>query len=838
MPSKKTPSGSEEDTAPEAAPKGPRVAKQREIAVSEFFAKNRHLLGFDSPQKALLTAVREAVDNALDACEEARIFPEVTVELTEVEATPVGQASRFLVRIEDNGPGIPKTEIGKIFAKLLYGSKFHRLKQSRGQQGIGISAAVMYGQMTTGEPATVISKQEGQKAHRMKLFIDTAKNSPKIDSDHIEQSDWWKQKTSGTSIEILLLGQYKAGRHGVEAYLKQTGLANPHARVLFKYNKAATKTQPAATEIQDSPRVVNELPREPIEIKPHPHGVELGTLQRMLEDAGRQHLQTFLSESFSRVPLAMAKDIVVNAGFAPTGTCSSLSRPQAEKLYNTLQNTKLMAPPTSCLSPIGEPALIKGLYALFGDAANLMDDDDLEHLSPEKPAAAKAMLTAAQRNNAEQGTLSAAADAAAALEAAASAQQALNKAQKQAGQGKLPGKKVSGTDQLALFSKAAPAAAAPAAQTLPPIEVPQPTPDGDTRVRIEKDEDGGEVLVQGDNVFVTAVTRPPAIYRGNPFQVECGILYSKSLRADELAKVFRFANRVPLLYQASACSMTKAVVSAPWRSYEVQQSKGALPTGPLVILVHIASAWVPYTSESKEAIAHYPEVIKEMRLAVMEGGRRLQRFLRRRRRELDEVKKRDYITKYLDTIGEALQEILTLTDADRERTTDSLKVVLEQSRSMTVSSAEKGRKKKPGDDDDGADDGADAADGTSTLPQPAKSPKVAKAPKVAKEPKAPKAPKATTTAPAKGELFPAMTATPKPTAKPVPVKAAKPAKAAKAAKAAKPAKAVPKTAKAATKKPAPKAAKAAPKPKPAKPAPKAKAKATAKKAKPSAGKKR
>src|SRR6185437_405464 len=149
--------------------------KQREIAVSEFFSKNRHLLGFDSPQKALLTAVREAVDNALDACEEARIPPSVTVELSEQKD------GRYTVRVEDNGPGIPKEEIGKIFAKLLYGSKFHRLKQSRGQQGIGISAAVMYGQMTTGEPASIISKMAGGKAQHVRLFIDTAKNQPKID---------------------------------------------------------------------------------------------------------------------------------------------------------------------------------------------------------------------------------------------------------------------------------------------------------------------------------------------------------------------------------------------------------------------------------------------------------------------------------------------------------------------------------------------------------------------------------------------------------------------------------------------------------------------------------
>lgn len=679
---------SKEPLSASSPAKAPKMAQQREIAVSEFFAKNRHLLGFDSPQKALLTAVREAVDNALDACEEARILPEVTVELTELEATPAAQASRFLVRIEDNGPGIPKAEIGKIFAKLLYGSKFHRLKQSRGQQGIGISAAVMYGQMTTGEPATIISKQAGGKAVRMRLFIDTAKNAPRIESEHVEQSDWWKLKTSGTSIEILLLGQYKAGRHGVEAYLKQTGLANPHARVLFKFHKAATKTQPATTEVQDSPRVVNELPKEPIEIKPHPHGVELGTLQRRLEDAGRQHLQTFLAESFSRVPPPTAKEIIQNAGLSLTQTCQSLSRPDAERLYNVLQNTKLMAPPTSCLSPIGESALIKGLYALFGDARNLTDDDDLEHLTPEKATSPKALLTPQQKAQAEQGALSDAAAAANDAQKQVKKKSAADTAKKAKG-------RPAGDDQLALFG-ALPIESSSTLPSVPPtpVEVPQPSPDGDTRVRIEQDEDGGEVLVQGENVFVTAVTRPPAIYRGNPFQVECGVLYSKSLKADELAKVFRFANRVPLLYQASACAMTKAVVSAPWRSYEVQQSKGALPTGPLVILVHIASAWVPYTSESKEAIAHYPEVLKEMRLAIMECGRRLQRFLRRRRREVDEQKKRDYITKYLDTIGEALQEILAFSDAERARTTDSLKVVLEQSRTMAVNDTERAKKRK------------------------------------------------------------------------------------------------------------------------------------------------
>ncbi len=665
----------------ETTPAERRQPKQREIAVSEFFSKNRHLLGFDSPQKALLTAVREAVDNALDACEEARIFPDVTVEITEIEAAPVAQGpTRYRVRIEDNGPGIPEPEMGKIFAKLLYGSKFHRLKQSRGQQGIGISAAVMYGQMTTGEPALVVSKMQGARANRVRLFIDTAKNEPKIEHTDVDDSDWWKQKASGTSIEILLVGQYKAGRHGVEAYLKQTGLANPHARILFRFHKAATKSQPAgSSETVDMPRVVHELPKEPIEIKPHPHGVELGTLQRLLEDAGKQHVVTFLSTSFSRVSAAQAAEIVTNGGLKPTRPCSSLTRPEVEQLYKALQAQKLMAPPTSCLSPIGEPALIKGLYALFGDRKNLQDDDDLDHLTPDKPAGTKTLLSNEQREQADAGSLSQAAEQAAALEASKK-------------KTKKPGKTPPDDDQLGLFQSRSGGTTTTTTSSLPPqsIDVPQPA----ERARIEKDEEGADVLVLGENVFVTAVTRPPAIYRGNPFQVECGILYSKDLKADELAKVFRFANRVPLLYQASACAMMKAVVSAPWRSYEVQQSKGAPPTGPLVLLVHIASAWVPYTSESKEAIAHYPEVLKEMRLAVMEAGRRLQRFLRRRRREVDELKKRDYMTKYLDTIGEALQDILGLSAADRDRTTESLKLVLEKSRTQAINDEERGRKRK------------------------------------------------------------------------------------------------------------------------------------------------
>ncbi|MHC4520911.1 MAG: ATP-binding protein, partial [Planctomycetota bacterium] len=142
--------------------------RQRDISVAEFFIKNRHLLGFDNPRKALLTTIKEGVDNSLDACEEGGILPEVKVAIA-----PAKDENRFVVTIEDNGPGILKKQIPKIFAKLLYGSKFHRLKMSRGQQGIGISAAGMYGQLTTGKPIAITSKTaKSRPAHHYQLEID------------------------------------------------------------------------------------------------------------------------------------------------------------------------------------------------------------------------------------------------------------------------------------------------------------------------------------------------------------------------------------------------------------------------------------------------------------------------------------------------------------------------------------------------------------------------------------------------------------------------------------------------------------------------------------------
>src|SRR5499427_210039 len=217
-------------------------ARQREISVSEFFTKNRHLLGFDSPRKALLTCVKEAVDNALDACEEAGILPDVEVRLeivAENGSTPsASQASRFRITVTDNGPGIVRQQIPRVFAKLLYGSKFHRLRQSRGQQGIGISAAGMYSQLTTGKPVQILSRTSARApAHYFEVQIDTKKNEPRI----LEKKQITWEAPRGTQVTLEVEGRYQKGRASVDEYVEQTIIANPHVKLTYVTPEGETK---------------------------------------------------------------------------------------------------------------------------------------------------------------------------------------------------------------------------------------------------------------------------------------------------------------------------------------------------------------------------------------------------------------------------------------------------------------------------------------------------------------------------------------------------------------------------------------------------------------------
>jgi len=324
--------------APEEAPEkeSPRhstaedmALQQREISVAEFFTKNRHLLGFDNPRKALLTTIKEGVDNSLDACEEAGILPDVKIIIA-----PGTEDDRFRVTIEDNGPGILKKQIPMIFAKLLYGSKFHRLKMSRGQQGIGISAAGMYGQLTTGKPISITSKtSQTRPAHHYELEIDTKKNEPRIILD--ETIDW--PVSRGTKVEIELEAKFQKGRQSVHEYLEQTAIANPHISLEFVTPDGEKKTYK---------RVSKQLPVHTREIKPHPYGVELGMLIKMLHDTQARTLQSFLHSDFSRISSRVAKMICEQAKVSERSRPSRIARQEADNLYKAINQTKIMNPQT------------------------------------------------------------------------------------------------------------------------------------------------------------------------------------------------------------------------------------------------------------------------------------------------------------------------------------------------------------------------------------------------------------------------------------------------------------------------------------------------------------
>ena len=534
--------------------------RQREISVSEFFLKNRHLLGFDSPRKAMMTAVKEAVDNSLDACEEAGILPEIAVELKQIAD------SRFLVTVQDNGPGIVRAQVPKVFAKLLYGSKFHRLRMSRGQQGIGISAAGMYGQLTTGSATIILTKTKPSiSAHRLAVQIDTRTNKPTVLKDETE--DWQPQfppdqdgsdpvrYAHGTQVIIELAAQYVRGRLSVDEYIKQCAVANPHLRLhfrvcLLKRDKAGN-AELAEAPWQTFSRAVNELPPIPEAIHPHPHGVELGVLMQMLKDSSARTLKGALQQDFSRVSARVALQICEKASLNPKANPTRVAHQEIEALYQAIQETKLMRPPTDCLAPIGQDQILAGLQKEF------------------------------------------------------------------------------------------------------PAD------------------------------FYTSVTRAPEVYRGNPFQIEVGVALARSGQsnapaADEMVRVMRFANRAPLLYMSGACAMTEAMEHVNWKAYGLQQSRGGLPLGPVIFFLHIASVWVPFTSESKEAVAHYPEILKELTFALQEVGRQLAVFLSRRRRQAETDRKRSYIEKYIPHLAIGLQEILTLSDKQKNLVITDLERLLER----------------------------------------------------------------------------------------------------------------------------------------------------------------
>ena len=325
------------------------AAKQREISVAEFFERNRQILGFDNPQRALLTTVKEAVDNSLDAADEARVLPEVLVEIAK-EAE-----DRLRVTVTDNGPGILRREIPNVFARLLYGSRFHANRQARGQQGIGISAAVLYANLTTARPARITSKvEEEEAAHLLELVIDTQKNQPRVVSEDLTLWD----SPHGTRVELVLKARYVRGRQSPYEYLRGTAIVNPHARIVL--------VEPDGTRVTFE-RASSDLPPVAKETLPHPYGLELGELGYLLKASKRPTLVEFLTKDLQGVSVRAAKELLGAAGLTPGAAPSSVTGDPQDRLLRALHDAPLVAPSPEGLSPIGSMLIKRGLRNVLGE---------------------------------------------------------------------------------------------------------------------------------------------------------------------------------------------------------------------------------------------------------------------------------------------------------------------------------------------------------------------------------------------------------------------------------------------------------------------------------------
>ena len=500
--------------------------------IKEVESEHSFVYDFSVPGSEKFVGGRGAIflHNSLDACQESGILPELTIKIKELSD------DRARVSVEDNGPGIVKEQIPRVFGKLLYGSKFYNMRQGRGQQGIGVSAALLYSQLTTGKPAIVISRTaKGKTAHEMHIRINTSKNEPEVIKDEKYEGNF---NDHGTYVEMEMEGKYRKGDRSVDEFIKQTAIANPFAKFVYHVNGEKTTYS----------RIVEELPKPPKQIKPHPQGVEMGVFEKMTKMTKARSIAGFLSADFTRVSPGTAREILKLSKVNPNMKSENLTREEMEKVWRNLQKAKLMKPPMDCLSPIGESVLEKA---------------------------------------------------------------------------------------------------------------------------VKKD-----LKVE----YTAGITRSPDVYRGMPFQIEVCIGYGGNLNPAGTAQVMRFANRVPLLYQSSSCAITKAVQDIAWKSYHVEHSNNN-PTGPLVIIVHMASVWIPYTSESKEAIDPYDEIEKEIKLAIQDCARKLKSYLAGKHRRLLEGKRKGLFEKYLPEIANNLSLLSGEKDADIRKYLEKLlsKGVIEES---------------------------------------------------------------------------------------------------------------------------------------------------------------
>ena len=584
--------------------------KFNQISPSEFFYSNRDLAGFSNPTRSLYTAVRELVENALDACDQKGILPDVHLIIKAVDPEKP-DPKPYILTVKDNGPGIDSKYVPLAFGTILYGSKFG-LKQARGMFGLGATMAILYAQITTNKPVIVKSSTDGKIQDEFEILLDIQKNKPIIVKHKTKEIS--KQ---GLSVSICLEGDYSKAGTKIRDYVYETSLITPYAKITFDDPKG---------EKFHHPRFVKDIPPPPTIIRPHPHGIDVERIRRMIVESLFEipNIDDAMIEKV-RKDLGLSKKNLGFTGIMEKARKKGKSLPRQTRVVIALMSFLKMdfeKLNKIRIEDIDVPNK-KLSYWDFGDSQSKSVDMDpesqyynqLTHTVQGEP-----LTTFLTKRFQRIGPTT----------AIKFAEFAKFKPEKRVG--------TMTNQELVHFSNSLQNFEdfmAPDSSCLAPL--------------------GAEPLEKGIKKFFNpdfsaVVQRPASAYSGFPFIIEMGIAYGGEIKSGG-PHVYRFANRIPLLYDEGSDVVLKVVNDADWGRYKVKGEP------PFVIVSHICSTRIPYKTAGKENVADRPEIERELRLALQLLSRKLAAYMSKRGQAEMAKKRSNLYAKYIPMIAEFCTEL-------------------------------------------------------------------------------------------------------------------------------------------------------------------------------------
>lgn len=584
--------------------------KFNQISPSEFFYRNRDLAGFSNPSRSLYTAVREFVENGLDACDQKGILPDLRLTIKAVEPDKP-DPKPYILTVKDNGPGIESKHIPLAFGVVLYGSKFG-LKQARGMFGLGATMAILYGQITINKPVTIKSSADGKISDEFELLLDIQKNKPVI----LKHKTKEVSKT-GLSISIFLEGDYSKAGSKIRDYVYQTSLITPYASITFEDPKG---------EKYHYPRMINTMPKSPTIIRPHPYGVDVETIRRMMVES---------QFAIPTIDDAMIEKVRKDLGLSKKNFSFTAIMDKARKRWKTLsRQVRVVVALMSFLKmdfeklnkirieDVDVPNK-KLVYWDFGDSTSKSVDMDPESQYYKQLA-----------NTVQGETLIA----------------FLTKKFQRVGPttavkfAKFAGFKPE--KRLGTMTNVELAKLCNSLQKFDDFMTPDSSclaPLGDMPL-----EKGMRKFFNPD--FISVIQRSASAYSGFPFIVEMGIAYGGDITTRGI-KVYRFANRIPLLYDEGSDVVLKVVNDIDWSRYKAKGDP------PLVIVSHVCSTRIPYKTAGKENVADRPEIERELKLSMQFIARKLSIFMNKRGQAEAAKKRANLYAKYVPLIAQFCTEL-------------------------------------------------------------------------------------------------------------------------------------------------------------------------------------